>query len=295
MAANFTPADIALITADPQLSQEYHPGFGDFRTDYLSFDTYHAPFNDLKVRQAFAQAIDRDLHHQQHRAKAGHRRLFVPDARFPGSVLHRAGQRYREPVRPGRGQEAAGGCRLPGRQRLPKLTLELRQENDLNKAVANAIAGMLKDNLGMQVDISNIDPKTFMADLNAHKIPFYMVSYGFDYLDASNMLGVWLSKGRHAWKNDQFDKLITDATSFIGDPGRPQPDVQGRREDPGGRCRRHLPHPPHPGDIYRPYLKGSELEPDKTGVATWHWPAPEDISTLPLTLYIANTVDPNRK
>ncbi len=33
---------------------------GDFRTDYLLFDTYSAPFNDLNVRKAFAYALDRE-------------------------------------------------------------------------------------------------------------------------------------------------------------------------------------------------------------------------------------------
>jgi len=192
-------------------------------------------------------------------------------------------------------QKLLSDAGFPGGKGFPSLTLELRQETDLNKAVANAIAGMLKDNLGVQVDISNIDSKTFMADLNAHKIQFYMVSYGFDYLDASNMLGVWLSKGRHAWKNDAFDKAVTDATSFTGAPAdRSKMFMDAEKilvDDVGGIFLIHRT----PGDIYQPYLKGSELDPDKTGVATWHWPAPEDISTLPLTLYIGNTVDPNRK
>jgi ABC-type transport system substrate-binding protein len=295
LAANFTPADIALIGADPELSKEYHPGFGDFRTDYLSFDTYHAPFNDAKVRQAFAQAIDRtsiinNIVHKQGIAAYSFLMPGFPDSSSPTLAKETVNQ-----FDPAAAQKLLSDAGFPGGKGFPALTLELRQETDLNKAVANAIAGMLKDNLGVQVTISNIDSKTFMADLNAHKIQFYMVSYGFDYLDASNMLGVWLSSGRHAWKNDQYDTLVKQATSFTGDPAqRSQMFMQAEKvlvDDVGGIFLIHRT----PGDIYRPYLKGSELDPDKTGVATWHWPAPEDISTLPLTLYIGNTVDPNRK
>ena len=295
MAANFTPADISLIAADPQLSAEYHPGFGDFRTDYLSFDTYNPPFNDLKVRQAFAQAIDRTsiINNIVHKQGIAAYSFLMPG--FPDSSSAKLATDTVNQFDPAAAKKLLADAGYPDGKGFPKLTLELRQETDLNKAVANAIAGMLKDNLGVQIDISNIDSKTFMADLNAHKITFYMVSYGFDYLDASNMLGVWLSKGRHAWKNDQFDKLTNDATSFIGDPATRSQMFQDAEkilvDDVGGIFLIHRT----PGNIYRPYLKGSELEPDKTGVATWHWPAPEDISTLPLTLYIANTVDPNRK
>jgi len=295
LAANFTPADIQLISADPELSKEYHPGFGDFRTDYLSFDTYHAPFNDLKVRQAFAQAIDRTsiINNIVHKQGIAAYSFLMPG--FPDSSSTTLAKETVNQFDPAAAKKLLADAGFPDGKGFPKITLELRQENDLNKAVANAIAGMLKDNLGVHVDISNIDQKTFMADLNAHKITFYMVSYGFDYLDASNMLGVWLSKGRHAWKNDQFDKLVTDATSFTGPAAeRSKMFMDAEKilvDDVGGIFLIHRT----PGDIYRPYLKGSELEPDKTGVATWHWPAPEDISTLPLTLYIANTVDPNRK
>ena len=63
-ASSFTPADIELISKDPELSKEYHPGFGDFRTYYLGFNNLEKPFNDIKVRQAFAKAIDRDRDHR---------------------------------------------------------------------------------------------------------------------------------------------------------------------------------------------------------------------------------------
>ncbi len=294
-AASFTPADITSIGADPQLSQEYHPGFGDFRTDYLSFDTYHPPFDNLKVRQAFAKAIDRtsiinNIVHKQGIAAYSFLMPGFPDSSSP-TLANEDVNKYD----PAAAQKLLADAGFPGGKGFPQLTLELRQENDLNKAVANAMVGMLKDNLGVTVQVSNIDQKTFMADLNAHKIQFYMVSYGFDYFDASNMLGVWLSKGRHAWKNGQFDQLVTKATSFIGPADqRSQMFKDAEKllvDDVGGIFLIHRT----PGSIYRPYLKGSELAPDKTGVATWHWPAPEDISTMPLTVYVANTVDPNRK
>jgi len=57
---NMSPADLQTINADPVMSKNYHPNMGDFRTDYLLFDTYTAPFNNLDVRLAFAKAIDRE-------------------------------------------------------------------------------------------------------------------------------------------------------------------------------------------------------------------------------------------
>ena len=47
-------------------------------------------------------------------------------------------------------------------------------------------------------------------------------------------------------------------------------------------------------DIFRPYLKGSELEPDKNGYAAIHWPGYTNQNTVPGSLYISKDVG-NRK
>ena len=75
------------------------------------------------------------------------------------------------------------------------------------------IASMIKDNLGIDVQVSQKEQKLFMDTLNAHKLQFYYLSYGFDYLDPSNMLGIWVTGGRHTWSNPQFDSLIKQASS----------------------------------------------------------------------------------
>jgi ABC-type oligopeptide transport system substrate-binding subunit len=295
MASSFTPADIQLISADPELSKEYHPSFGDFRTDYLSFDTYHAPFNDLKVRQAFAKAIDRTsiINNIVHKQGIAAYSFLMPG--FPDSSSATLAKEDVNVYDPAAAQKLLSDAGFPAGKGFPSLTLDLRQESDLNKAVANAIAGMLKTNLGVDVQVSNLDQKTFTDQLNAHKLQFYMVSYGFDYLDASNMLGVWLSTGRHAWKNDAYDQAVIKATSFTGDPAQRSQMFQAAEkilvDDVGGIFLIHRT----PGNIYRPYVQGSELQPDATGIAAWHWPGIEDISRLPYTMYITNQVDQFRK
>src|SRR4029453_4458620 len=53
-------ADNDIVSGDPQLSKEFHPHPGDFRTDYLFFDTKNPPFDNLKVRQPSTHIGDRD-------------------------------------------------------------------------------------------------------------------------------------------------------------------------------------------------------------------------------------------
>ena len=295
MGQTFTPADIALISADPELNAEYHPGYGDFRTYYLGFNTYAAPFDKLEVRQAFAKAIDRDSIIKNVIGRQG-----IPAYSFlmPGFPDSTSAELKNEDVNKfdvAAAKKLLADAGFPDGKGFPKLELWTRSESDLNKSVAQAIAAMLSENLGIQVETSDKERKVFMDALNAHTLPFYMVSYGFDYLDPSNMLGIWTSNGRHAWKNAQFDQLVTDASSLVGDNAKRDQMFKDAEkilvDDVGGIFIYHAT----PGNIYRPYLVGEELEPDKTGVAAWHWPGIEDIGMLAFTMYINNTAPADRK
>src|SRR5437764_8474941 len=96
-------------------------------------------------------------------------------------------------------------------------------------------------------------------------------SYGMDYLDPSNMLGVWVSTGRHSWRNAEFDKLVADANSLVGDPAKRTQMYQDAEKilvsDVGGIFLDHRIQ----GDLFQPYVSGDCFRPDKQGVAAWHW------------------------
>lgn len=287
----FSPAEVELISADPELNAEYHPGYGDFRTYYLGFNTYAKPFDDIKVRQAFAKAIDRDsiIENVVGRQGMAAYSFLMPGFPAADADAYKALNVNKFDVAAAKQLLADAG--YPEGQGFPKLELWLRNENDLNQSVANAIAAMIKDNLGVDVEVSNKENKLFMDTLNKHELQFYFLSYGFDYLDPSNMLGIWTSAGRHAWKVDEFDQLVKDASALTGDDAkRTQMFKDSEKilvEDVGAVFIYHAT----PGNMYKPYLKGTELEPDKVGLAAWHWPGLEDIGMLFPTLYISNDVE----
>jgi peptide/nickel transport system substrate-binding protein/oligopeptide transport system substrate-binding protein len=134
--------------------------------------------------------------------------------------------------------------------------------------------------------------RDFMDALLARptEIQFGLISYGMDYLDPSNMLGVFVSGGRHTWSNPDFDALVTDAASFTGDPAERTQMFQDAEkilvEDVGGVFAYHTT----PGDLIRPYLKGPALEPDANGVVGWHWPYFSSFSDLLSGVYITDEV-----
>jgi ABC-type oligopeptide transport system substrate-binding subunit len=289
--ANLSPADNDIIAADPLLTKETHPHYGDFRTDYLFFDYQNPPFNNLMVRQAFSHVIDRDSIIKQ---------ILKPSQAIPAYSFLMPGfpasnsealkdvQNYD----PQLAQQLLAQAGYPNGQGFPGLTLWLRDEAPVRQALAQAIAASLKQNLGISVDVSNKDTKTFTDAMNAKppQIQFGLVSYGFDYLDPSNMLGVFQGSGRHNWMNAQYDALVKQASSYTGDPATRTKMFQDAErilvQDVGAVFINHRTV----ADLYKPYLKGADLEPDNNGFAAMHWPGYVNMSTMVSTVYISKDV-----
>ncbi len=286
--AFLSPADNDLIAADSTLAKEVHPHYGDFRTDYLFFDEQNPPFNNLKVRQAFSHVIPRDDIVKQ---------ILKPTQAIPAysflmpgfPAANSEGLKDIQSYDPSQAKQLLADAGYPDGQGFPRLTLWLRAEPPRNQAMAQAIAASIKQTLNVDVDVSNKENKIFTDAMNAKptQIQFGMVSYGFDFLDPFNMLSVFLGSGRHNWMNAQYDDEVRKAGSFTGDPAQRTRLFQDAERllvsDVGAVFIDHRTV----ADVYKPYLKGTELEPDNNGLAAMHWPSYANLSTLVGSLYIS--------
>lgn len=289
-SGTLSPADLEIIASDPDLDAQYHPHYGDFRTYYFFFDDTQPPFDDLRVRQAFAHVLDRDAIVSNILKRQGIPAYSFLAPGFPAANSDAFAETYPLDLEGARQLMADAG--YPNGEGFPPLTLKLRAEGPAPAAVAQAYAAALSDALGIQVEVSNMDFRAYMDELNAKPtgIQFSLISYGMDYLDPSNMLGVFVSGGRHTWANADFDALVREASSFTGDPAERVKMFQDAEkilvEDVGGVFVYHQT----PGDLIKPFLKGPALEPDDNGVAAWHWPGFSSFSNLLSGVYISNDV-----
>jgi ABC-type transport system substrate-binding protein len=284
-------ADNEIIAADPDLSAQVHPVAGDFRTDYLFFDCQTPPFNDVKVRQAFGHIVDRDTIIKT---------IITPTQGIPAysflmpgfPAANSEGLKEIQSYDPAKAKALLAEAGFPDGKGFPKLTLWLRQEAQLRQAMAQAIAATIKQELGIEVEVANQEFKTFMDAINAKptQILFGMVSYGIDFLDPSNMLGVWLGTGRHNWQNATYDKMVNDAAALIGDDAKRTQMFQEAEkllvtEAPGvfiyHRTR---------ADLIKPYFVGEFLKPNKANSAGLQWPGFSSFSNAMSTLYINGEV-----
>ncbi|HJP33016.1 MAG TPA: peptide ABC transporter substrate-binding protein [Candidatus Latescibacteria bacterium] len=269
-----TSADFAIIEADSSLMANYLRHYGDFRTDYILFDTFTPPFDNLDVRRAFAHAVDRKAIvsgvYGSIKAQPAHSMLMpgFPSADDSGELSEL--QRFDC----GLARQHLADAGYPDGAGFPPLVMWLRGEPPATAAVYQASAASISQCLGIHLEVSNKDGKIFMESLNARptRLQLGAVSYGMDFLDPANLLGAWRSGGRHSWSDPTFDRLVTEAGAMIGQPEeRDQLFRQAERilvGDVGGVFIAHR----WAGDLFKPHLRGDSFRrPDRHGISGNRW------------------------
>src|SRR5207248_11348254 len=102
----------------------------------------------------------------------------------------------------------------------PKLTMLLRDPSVPVKTAAEAIQAMLKDNLGISVEIQAMDLKSYTDKLQKNDVQFSLLPFQYDYVHPSDMLNIWQTGRRNLWKNDDFDKVMKSANAVVNDDAK---------------------------------------------------------------------------
>ena len=208
---NITAGEVARIKKNPQLMKELDISAG-FQTHYLYFDTQSAPFNNLKVRRAFAHAIDREVLCKIVLQGMGQPAYSMLPPGYPGHAYgkFKGTQQYNPTLAKSLLSEAGY---VNGRG-FPRYELWINSVNNQN--IALYIQQMLKQNLNVDILIKVVESRSYRQAMFQWKIPMSLIQYNYDYPDPNNMLSmVWrhqpIGYGRHPWKNESFDQLVDEA------------------------------------------------------------------------------------
>ncbi len=282
--ADLPPSAMAEIMSNPELKAQLI-SWPNFITYYLFFDTWNPPFDNLKVRQAFSHAVDRDkLIEGPLKYQAIPAYTMNPPG-FPGENVEEL--KSVQNFDPELAAQLLAEAGYPGGEGFPKLTMYVRQAQPALINAAELIAAMIKDNLGIEIEVQNLDYSIYMEKLYSQKrnqggdFIFALVPYEFDFVDGSNLLGVWGGcesegadlpdmPGRHTWYNKEYNDLLCEAGTIFGD--------EAKRNELYRKAERILIEDVGLVPIYHgifvamvnPYIKGPALEPNEKGVVTWN-------------------------
>ena len=192
------------------------PDFHSFTylgTYFYRFNVTKPPFNDARVRRAFALATDKNrIITKLTKGAEQPATHFVPEgvanysaATAPGFNPEAARKLMTEAGYPG-GKgfprvnytffgAAGGGAKLHG-----KVGIELQQ--------------MWRDTLGIEVELRQIERKVFYSSQSKLDYDISMSSWIGDYNDANTFLDLFTGtsgNNRTGWKNDRYDALIKEA------------------------------------------------------------------------------------
>jgi peptide/nickel transport system substrate-binding protein/oligopeptide transport system substrate-binding protein len=287
------PAELLIMEGDRP--DEIFQGVGDFACLYFFFDVNTAPWDNKLVRQAFSHVIDREAMKQQIWTSQANPAYSYMMPGFPDA--NEEGLKDIQKFDPDLAKQLLAEAGYPDGEGFPSLTLQFRGlPSPIETSTVNAFATMVKDNLNIDIEIQTIDRDTFYTMMNAKptEISFGWVSYGMDYFDASNMLSVWKSGGRHSWNNADFDAKVEEATAFIGDPAQRTALFQEAERMLVEDCPAIWAYHPTPIQLIKPYIKGPALDPDSNGIAAIHWPSFSTTSTVLTELYISSDAPEGR-
>ncbi|TVY08598.1 peptide ABC transporter substrate-binding protein [Paenibacillus cremeus] len=194
-------------------------------TAFYRFNVKMAPFNNVNIRKAFVEAVDRqklvDLVLKQKHKPA--------DAYVSPGLKDPAGGDFRTVGGSLIKFDAADAKKLlekgmqeAGYKTLPEVTLTYNT-NDVSQKIAQALQAMLKDNLGVDVKLANKEGKVLTAEQKGLQLQLSRSSFLPDFADPINFLDGYQSTNpfsRTGWVNPQYDKLIKDAYNEPDDAKR---------------------------------------------------------------------------
>jgi oligopeptide transport system substrate-binding protein len=203
------PEDLKEVQSDPTLKAEYQrvPGSCNF---YLGLNVKKAPFDDIKVRQAFARGFDREDYVEVVLKGAGEPALsFIPPGR-PGYEESVKQPEFDATEAKAMLDEATAGKALPE----IKLTYSASARN---KTRMEWVQNQMKTNLGIDAELESVERTAYTELLKNEETTPQMFFLGWcqDYPDPQDWLSlVFRSEStitHVGWKNEKFDELTKAA------------------------------------------------------------------------------------
>jgi ABC-type oligopeptide transport system substrate-binding subunit/class 3 adenylate cyclase len=202
--------DVVDVTAfEVDRMRQMHAGeyrrFPQLVTAYLQFDVSCAPFDDVRVRRAFALATDREA-----LVKAARPNCFPATGGFvpPGMPGHLSGIGL--PCNLQRARQLLAEAGYPNGQGFPVVECVARiDQADLGKN----LQAQWEENLGVKIRWETVEWQAILARLGEQVPHLLIMGWMADYPDPDNFLRARIDHIQHqsGWRNEGYDSLVKQA------------------------------------------------------------------------------------
>lgn len=212
---NFPTDQIPALANDPAFHQ-----VNQFFVAYIGFNNVKAPFNDVKIRQAFAKAVDKStLVNKVLEGAVVQADTIIP----PGMPGFNPDSAKIQALNIADAKKLLADAGFPDGKGFPKVALSINNQDPNFPKIAAALQQMWKENLGVDVQINTEELSKFNDDLTATAndpsadaaLSFYISVWGADYPDPQNFVSQQLRTGvgnnNGHYSNAEFDKLVDQA------------------------------------------------------------------------------------
>ncbi|MDX2083922.1 MAG: peptide ABC transporter substrate-binding protein [Candidatus Melainabacteria bacterium] len=177
------------------------------RNEYVGFNTRQPPFNQVKVRQAFAHAIDRSLFP-----------TLLQSGQQPLASLITPGLVGYNPKRglmfnPQRAKQLLAEAGYPQGKGFPSVSLSYRTSFG-GRREAEILQFLWKKHLGVDVNLKNMEWKVLLSQLKQNPPPMYRLGWYVDYPDADSFMTLFIRDNGNnytGWHDPRYDRWVRQA------------------------------------------------------------------------------------
>lgn len=195
------------------LNKELHTAPPGFETYYLGMNVTMPPFDDIKVRQALVHAINKPEIASKVLSDRVKPAYGVLPPGFPAYNADLKGLTFDIEKAKKLMAESKYGA---DPKKWPRITLTVAGELGTSIGLdLEAILAMWRDNLGVTVEVQQVEWATFLDDVNAYRLQMYSLGWVADYPDPQNFLDLLFhSKSQNnqtRYSNAEVDNLLEKA------------------------------------------------------------------------------------
>ncbi|MFQ5879706.1 MAG: peptide ABC transporter substrate-binding protein [Dehalococcoidia bacterium] len=178
---------------------------------YVGFNATEPPFDDVKVRQAFTHAIDKDLIVEVVLLDAVRKADGVLPPDMPGYNPNLLGLEFDADL----ARQLLGESEYGGPEGLPPIVLTATGQGATIGPSSEAIIAMWEDNLGVRVEIQQVEFATFLQQLRRGDFQMFQLGWIADYVDPEDFLDIKFHSqsgdNDSRYSNPEVDRLLEQA------------------------------------------------------------------------------------